>query len=100
MVVNKLLKLVLGAYKMAMSQFPNNVKNWENYSGSAKIVVAVHSEDEIINLRDKANSKNLPYYLVRDAGRTQVASGTITVCAVGPGKVSEVDSVTGNLDLL
>ena len=85
---------------MALSLFPANVKKWEDNSGTAKIVVAVHSEEELLKLRDKAKEKNLPFYLVRDAGRTQIASGTITVCAIGPAKVSEVDSVTGHLDLL
>jgi peptidyl-tRNA hydrolase, PTH2 family len=92
--------LVLGAYKMALSLYPSYVKNWEEYSGQAKIVVQVKSEEELLSLRDKAKEKNLPYYLVRDAGRTQVASGTITVCAVGPGRVQDIDQVTGHLDLL
>lgn len=79
---------------------PVNVSNWENYSGSAKIVLSVGSENELIAIRDKANISNLPYYLVRDAGRTQIASGTITVCAIGPAKVKDIDSISGHLSLL
>jgi PTH2 family peptidyl-tRNA hydrolase len=62
--------------------------------------VAVNSEDELLGIRDKAKENGLPFYLVRDAGRTQIAPGSITVCAVGPGKVSDVDTVTGHLNLL
>ena len=91
---------MLGAYKMALQNFPENVKNWENYSGSAKIVLGVSSENELTAIRDFAKNKNLPYYLVRDAGKTQVPSGSITVCAIGPATVKEVDAVTGNLSLL
>ena len=76
------------------------MKNWEEFSGSAKIVVAVHSEEDLLKIKDKAKQQNLPYYLVRDAGRTQIASGTMTVVAVGPGRKSDVDEVTGHLELL
>lgn len=94
------MNVVLGAYKMGLNLYPEKVKMWEEYSGSAKIVVKVNSEEELIKIRDQAKAKNLPYYLVRDAGRTQIASGTITVCAVGPGKVADIDTITGHLDLL
>jgi PTH2 family peptidyl-tRNA hydrolase len=92
--------IVLGAYKYAIKEFPDNVNLWEEISGSAKIVVSVNSEDELFKLRDKTKEKGLPFYLVKDAGRTQIAPGTITVCAIGPGKVSDVDSITGHLNLL
>lgn len=85
---------------MALNTYPEKVSDWETNSGQAKIVVAVNSEEELLAIRDKAKTQNLPYYLVRDAGRTQVDPGTITVCAVGPGKISEVDSVTKHLSLL
>lgn len=85
---------------MAVQGYYMNVEMWEEYSGSAKIVVAVNSESEMLSLRDKAKGMNIPYYLVRDAGRTQVDPGTMTVCAIGPAKVSDVDEVTGKLSLL
>ena len=37
--------------------------------------------------------------LVRDAGRTQVAAGTATVLAVGPGNAALIDQLTGHLKL-
>jgi PTH2 family peptidyl-tRNA hydrolase len=84
---------------MAIAKYPENVEIWES-SGQAKIVVSVNSENELMDLCEKAKNKNLPSYLVRDAGRTQVASGTATVCAVGPGSKILVDSITGHLNLL
>ena len=36
---------------------------------------------------------------IRDAGRTQVASGTKTVGAIGPAPASLIDMVTGQLKL-
>jgi PTH2 family peptidyl-tRNA hydrolase len=91
---------VLGAYKKAILEQPELVKLWEEYSGSAKIVLQVNSENQLIELRDKAKENNLNYYLIRDAGRTQVDPGTITCCAIGPGRISDIDSVTGKLSLL
>jgi len=37
---------------------------------------------------------------VHDAGRTQVAPGTATCCAVGPADSERVDQVTAGLPLL
>jgi PTH2 family peptidyl-tRNA hydrolase len=51
-------------------------------------------------IRDKAKNNKLPYYLVRDAGRTQIPSGSITVCAIGPARVKDIDDITGHLNLL
>ncbi len=73
---------------------------WEDASGSAKIVLSISNEKDIISLKDKADEMNVPNYLVRDAGRTEVDPGTITVCAIGPGRTSEIDKITGNLQLL
>jgi len=76
------------------------VEIWENLNGAAKIVVKISTENEMINLKEKADEINIPNYIVRDAGRTEVDPGTLTVCAFGPGRNSEIDKITGNLDLL
>lgn len=47
-----------------------------------------------------ASANGLPCCVIRDAGRTQVEPGSLTVLAVGPALASEVDSVTGGLKLL
>jgi peptidyl-tRNA hydrolase len=47
-----------------------------------------------------AAQRGLMSYIVRDAGRTQIAAGSQTVLAIGPGVKSEVDGVTGHLPLL
>ena len=68
--------------------------------GQAKIAVQAHSEDELQELQAKAMSLGLCARVIRDAGRTQIASGTATVLGVGPGPKSVVDQVTGGLKLL
>ena len=51
-------------------------------------------------LAEKAAALGLPSYIVHDAGRTQIAAGSQTVLAIGPGAVSQVNLVTGGLSLL
>ncbi|XP_056166877.1 uncharacterized protein LOC115665098 isoform X1 [Syzygium oleosum] len=51
-------------------------------------------------LREAAESTGLPTFVVTDAGRTQVAAGSRTVLAIGPGPKASVDSITGKLRLL
>ena len=46
-----------------------------------------------------AEARGLPNYIVADAGRTQVAAGSKTVIAIGPGLIADVDAVTGGLRL-
>jgi PTH2 family peptidyl-tRNA hydrolase len=42
----------------------------------------------------------LPVVTVEDAGRTQLAAGTTTCCAVGPAASVDIDRITGELPLL
>ncbi|TPP49743.1 Peptidyl-tRNA hydrolase PTH2 family protein [Leishmania donovani] len=58
------------------------------------------SKAAMMALAKHARQMNLPHYVIRDAGRTQVAPGSKTVVAVGPGPKSLVDEVTGQLKLL
>lgn len=61
----------VGAYEKAMKTNRAIVQRWEN-SGCAKICLKVDSERELMNFRKGASVRGLNYYLVHDAGRTQV----------------------------
>lgn len=89
----------VGAYQKAMERNPASVRRWED-SGCAKICVRVESEAELMNVRKAANIHGLNYYLVHDAGRTQIAAGSATVLAIGPDLVQNIDQLTGQLKLL
>ena len=65
-----------------------------------KVALQIKDEEELMVLRAKATSLGLCAQLVRDAGRTQIASGSATVLGIGPGPRSQVDQVTGKLKLL
>lgn len=65
-------------------------------NGVTKIVLKVPTENDLGVLIFKANKAGLPWFLVADAGRTEIPANSITALAIGPG---EIDSITGNLPL-
>lgn len=89
----------LACYKKAVKNFPGYVRAWERY-GQAKIATKGESEEELELLQATALSLGLPAAIIHDAGRTQIAAGSATVLAVGPGPKKLVDQVTGNQRLL
>ena len=113
----------LGAYKRALKMRPAHVRAW-SHQGQAKVVLRVDTVEEMfvffsflhfsfsfaqhhtctrVNreaLAEKAEQLHIPNYIVVDAGRTQIAEGSETVLALGPGNISEINQVTGSLKLL
>ena len=85
----------LQAYESAGSAATSEWKS----SGQKKVVLKGSGEPELQRLADEARLERLPYALVRDAGHTQLESGTLTALAVGPGEADVVDRVTGDLTL-
>eukprot|EP01063_Lacrimia_lanifica_P036238 TRINITY_DN7133_c0_g1_i1.p1 TRINITY_DN7133_c0_g1~~TRINITY_DN7133_c0_g1_i1.p1 ORF type:complete len:624 (+),score=205.19 TRINITY_DN7133_c0_g1_i1:138-2009(+) len=68
--------------------------------GCAKVALKCESEQDLLDVQAKAKKEGVPTYLVRDAGRTQIASGSKTVLGVGPAPLSKVNSLTGKFKLL
>ncbi|GAA2610829.1 peptidyl-tRNA hydrolase Pth2 [Dactylosporangium fulvum] len=68
--------------------------------GQPKVVLRVTGEEQLRRVCADAEAAGLPVQLIQDAGRTQVAAGTATCCAVGPAPIPDVDRVTGTLALL
>ena len=76
------------------------IERWAG-AGETVVVVVAAPHEGLSALRDAAPRAGLPHCLVADAGRTEVAPGTETVLAVGPGEVSRADATTtGRLRLL
>ena len=69
-------------------------------SGQAKICLKVEDEAAILSLVKSAKSMDIPAVIVRDAGRTQIPSNSLTVAAIGPALVDDIDKITGHLKLL
>lgn len=87
----------VAAYKAALKH-PKLLKAWEN-EGQKKITLKVDSEAALKELAKHARSVGLLANVIQDAGRTQIAAGSRTVCAIGPGPSKLIDDVTGHLKL-
>src|SRR5215469_4357110 len=68
--------------------------------GQPKVVLRANSEEELHAIAAQAALAGLPVQLIRDAGRTQVAEGTPTCCAIGPATDEAIDAITTELSLL
>ncbi|MFT4867930.1 MAG: PTH2 family peptidyl-tRNA hydrolase [Candidatus Nanohaloarchaea archaeon] len=85
----------LGAYKKAD---PETISKWE--AQGAKKVVLSSGDRKLEDLYAEIKSKDIPAYLVKDAGKTEIEPGTITALGIGPAKESKIDSITGELKLI
>jgi PTH2 family peptidyl-tRNA hydrolase len=66
-----------------------------------KIVVYVNSEQELLDLYQKAKDSNLLCALIQDKGNTEFHGvPTYTAVAVGPAYPDQLEPITGNLPLL
>ena len=75
------------------------VERWE-WQGSRKVVVKVASEEELKDIILSAKQKGLYATTIRDAGKTQIAAGSMTVGVIGPATESDIDEISGHLKLL
>ncbi|KAJ2910949.1 hypothetical protein GGI21_000335 [Coemansia aciculifera] len=88
----------LGCYKRALKQAPAMVKAWE-YTGQAKVTLKCGSAEELVDLQKRAQAAGLVAQSISDAGRTQIAAGSLTVLGIGPGPVSAIDRISSHLKL-
>ena len=78
---------------------PKNFDKWMS-EGQKKVVVKVNSEKELFEIKSIADSAGLINSVITDAGRTEIAPGTVTCLGIGPAPESAVDKVTGDLTML
>ena len=85
-------------YKQASKETPQLLKQWEVF-GQTKITVKADDLTALNELQSKAKSMGIVAAIVRDAGRTQVESGSATVLGIGPAPSSAINEITGHLKL-
>ncbi|MCK4336227.1 MAG: peptidyl-tRNA hydrolase Pth2 [Candidatus Aenigmarchaeota archaeon] len=86
----------LEAYKKADTK---DVIGWEA-EGMKKVVVGVKDIKEFMKIKERVKEANIPYSVIRDAGRTQIRPGTVTAMGIGPAKEEKINRITKNLKLL
>jgi PTH2 family peptidyl-tRNA hydrolase len=89
----------VSASDLVRIQNKNAWKNWKN-SGQKKVVLKVSSLEQLKEMINLLESNNFPYFVVKDAGLTQLEPGTTTAIGIGPVLSKDIDKITGVLKLL
>jgi PTH2 family peptidyl-tRNA hydrolase len=70
-------------------------------SSFAKVCVRVDSEEQLMDIFQKAKDAMLEVHLITDSGKTEFhGEPTKTCLAIGPDYSSKIDQITGQLQLL
>lgn len=88
---------VLGAVENSR---PLIVSQWKNGFHGRKVCVYVSSEQELLDLHNKASESGLVSFLVKDIGLTMFKEPQFTAVCIGPDKDESIDKITGHLKLL
>ena len=66
-----------------------------------KVVVACDSEEELFELKKKADDLNIINAIIQDSGKTEFdGEPTYTALAIGPDEIEKINLITGHLKLL
>ncbi|XP_057295315.1 peptidyl-tRNA hydrolase 2, mitochondrial-like [Hydractinia symbiolongicarpus] len=85
-------------YNRTKKVHPQWLANWEK-SACPKVALKCPDEEALEALASHARVLGLDTSVIRDAGRTQIPSGSKTVLGIGPAPVDAVNKVTGHLKL-
>jgi peptidyl-tRNA hydrolase, PTH2 family len=86
-------------YQASEKRHPAALEEWLR-TGQKKIVLVASTLEQLEGLATQARAHGLPTTWVEDAGLTEVAPGTRTCLGLGPSLSSQLDGITGSLDLL
>ena len=89
----------VACFKEALAEQPALVAAWERV-GQTKVVVRGGGEESLLGVSRAGRQAGLVVAEVRDAGRSQVEAGSLTVVGIGPASNQLVDKVAGKLKLL
>ena len=86
-------------HEVRMSKEQAAYRDWASRS-QVKIILAVNSKQELVDIYDKAQHWDLPRSIIIDEGRTELTGMNYTAVAIGPDDPREIDLITGDLPLL
>ena len=86
--------------QLTLDDFSPEEQAWLTAS-FAKICCRVNSEEELLEIRDKAIAAGLEVHLITDSGKTEFHGVPTNTClAIGPDEAEKINEVTGHLELL
>jgi PTH2 family peptidyl-tRNA hydrolase len=89
-----------GQWYFHLSLRENALREWIEGSFK-KVCVSVDSEEQLIDLYNKAKERGMICSLILDSGLTEFDGiATYTAVAIGPDYDDKIDELTGNLKLL
>lgn len=85
---------------VSLDDFSEVERSWLT-GAFAKICCRVNSEQELMDIHDKAVASGLEVHLITDSGKTEFhGQPTRTCLAIGPDVAEKIDGLTGHLELL
>ena len=69
-------------------------------SGQRKVVLKVQDEKALFEIKAMCDAAGLINSIITDAGRTEIAPGSVTCIGIGPSTDSILDKITGDLSML
>ncbi len=101
--LEQLRQMNLSTSPYASKYFSNNIKKlheWCFNGKFTKVSVYVNSEQELLEIYNKAKDQGILCSLITDSGLTEFHGvPTITCCAIGPDYSEILDPITGHLKL-
>jgi len=90
------------AVNCALASRKNNPEALEGWMHNAypKIVLKAEDEMQLFDLKMTADALNIVNSIIADAGRTEIAPGSVTCLGLGPDAAAKIDKVTGDLPML
>ena len=87
------------AVNCALIARKNEVRIMERWQANGARKICLEAEDlaSIKSIMAQAESAGLIVYLVKDAGHTEVAAGTVTVLGIGPGPCNSINALVSDL---
>ena len=82
----------------ANKEIPRSLEKYRR-EGARKIVLTVKNLKDLELLYNQIQGYGMICHLVRDAGHTEIPSGTVTVLGIGPAPRKEIDKFTSELKL-
>ena len=89
----------VACFKAALVEKPQLVAAWER-TGQTKVVVRGGGEESLLAVSKAGRQAGMVVAEVRDAGRSQVEAGSLTLVGLGPANNLLIDKVAGKLKLL
>lgn len=93
--ISQAIHAAIGAMRLTDEK---TIKKWEK-EGSKKVVLKINDLKELLDMHKKVRNENIPCFLVKDAGLTQLKKGTVTALGIGPIEAKTIDKITGKLKL-